>query len=233
MDEISDQNMRSDVECLADQEQLESSMMEAGDKIVTMTGTIKRSKSLKRDRTEIVEVQVRLSTAEIRKLTEEDKLKRSSLFREKNTDQKRKVSLRKGPHVTIWTLFCMPWIFIIAACVNFYYGSVTWYNIYLYITEEAKIWKRIIFAPILVLSFPFLIVSSSLSLASYSSIVQLSWFFPHWYKEVSDLEKGFHNWLCSIIDLPECSPRQIVILDDDVLFECDSPMEGTSAMSHV
>ena len=211
-------------------------LQRAGERMVTMTGTLRRGKtnSFRHSKKpippdpndEIVEIQIRLSDAELMRLNNSNQ-QPPQLFREAPHRDERVINMQKGPHITLWTTLCMPIIFLMSTCVAFYYGAITWYNVYLYITEEASFWKRIVLGPILVLSFPFLIATTSLGLGTYSAIIQLSWFLPHWYQEVSDLEKGFHGWLCAAIRLPECSPCQIVILDDDIL-GIDPYGEGTS-----
>ena len=163
-----------------------------------------------------MEIQIRLSDAELMRLND-SRQKPPKCSAKLHNIMNMLLAYKRDHNVTLWTAVCMPIVFLMSICIAFYYGAVTWYNIYLYVTEETHIWQRILLGPFLVLSFPFLIVTSSFGLGLYCAIIQLSWFLPHWYQEVSDFEKGFHGWLCSYIQLPECSPCQIVILDDEVV----------------
>lgn len=71
---------------------------------------------------------------------------------------------------------------------------------------------RILISPFLILFYPFLIVLLSFGLGLYAAVIQISWLWDSWIKEITDFEKGFYGWLCNALDLSECSPYQVVVL---------------------
>lgn len=185
-----------------DTEALNRTLDRAGSRIVTMTGTIKRGK--KADET--VQVQLKLSQNEINKLSES--------CADGDKEKERCCGLKQGPHVLLFSIIFSPIAFIISFCMSFYLGTQAWYNLYLYLSEERTIWHRIFLCPLLIIFFPFLIASLSLGLGLWGMAVQLSWYLTSWAKEMRDPDKGFYGWLFNKINVPQCAPYQIVILDE-------------------
>ncbi|GAB1606724.1 transmembrane protein 169 [Argonauta hians] len=174
---------------------------------VTMTGTVARGYQAG----QIVDVQLQISRDELRKLT---------LERGSNEDKmKYKLSpvyscgLHSGLHVILFTILCVPFAWMASLGYSFYIGCNTWYNIYLYFSEEKTIWHKISICPVLILTFPFTVGLSSLSLSFYASMIQISWDFFRWFIEFQDYEKGFYGWFCNWVNLNQCSPYEVVILD--------------------
>ncbi|KAK7790070.1 hypothetical protein R5R35_012994 [Gryllus longicercus] len=52
------------------------------------------------------------------------------------------------------------------------------------------------------------------AIAAKKGLVQISWFFESWYKEMTDLEKGFYGWLCAALKHEDCSPYEVVVLTE-------------------
>ena len=198
-----------------DADALSQTLDTAGSRIVTMTGTIKRGKKSE----ETVQVQLKLSQNEINKLTES--------FIDDNKTEVSYCGLRQGPHILFFTIVFVPIAFIISLCMSFYLGTQAWYNLYLYLSEERTIWHRIFLCPLLILFFPFIIVILSVSIGIYGMFIQISWFWPSWLKEMRDLEKGFYGWLFGKMQVPQCSPYQIVILDESALGPQPPPAQTT------
>ncbi|MBN3295200.1 TM169 protein, partial [Amia calva] len=121
-----------------------------------------------------------------------------------------------GPHVVLWSLSCAPVVFLLSFVTSFYYGTITWYNVFLVYNEERTFWHKITVCPFLIIFYPILIMAVSLSLGLYSAITQVSWAFAEWWLAVRDLEKGFCGWACGKLGLEDCSPYSIVeLLDSD------------------
>ncbi|XP_075385640.1 transmembrane protein 169-like [Tenrec ecaudatus] len=172
---------------------------------ITLTGTINQGKK----KGQMVDIHVTLTEKELQELT---KLRESS---RKTTREGRKVCAMgadRGPHVVLWTLVSLP----VVCILSFYYGTITWYNIFLVYNEERTFWHKISYCPCLVLFYPVLIMALASSLGLYAAVVQLSWSWGAWWHAAQDMEKGFCGWLCSKLDLEDCSPYSIVeLLDSD------------------
>lgn len=192
------------------------------DGCLTMTGTIKRGKKAGQS----VDVRLNMSREELEVLEAVIAAKRrnstspSSWFT---------CGPRKGPHITMWTALCLPFAVAVSGIYSFYLGTITWYNVFTYYTEEKPILCRILVSPFLILLYPFLIVIFTVGLGLYAGIVQISWFLDSWYKEITDLEKGFYGWLCAALKHEDCSPYEVVVLTEiQSSVERDRPMRSSS-----
>ena len=131
--------------------------------------------------------------------------------------------LHQGIHIVLMSLLMAPVALCSSTCFAFYMGTMAWYNIHLHFSENRTIWHRVLVCPCLILTFPFTVGLSALGVGLYAAIVQVSWFYGSWYQEFWDFEKGFYGWMCKICGLTECSPYEVVILDElkDTLPETD------------
>ncbi|XP_060077324.1 transmembrane protein 169-like [Ylistrum balloti] len=125
------------------------------------------------------------------------------------------ISKNSGPHVALFSVICIPAAFVASLCVAFYYGASSWYNLYLYFSEEKTIWHKVTICPVLILTFPFTVGLSSIGVAVFAAFVQLSWFYLSWHAEFLDFEKGFYGWLCNKMGLPQCCPYELIILNNE------------------
>ncbi|KAM4698303.1 transmembrane protein 169 [Rhinophrynus dorsalis] len=176
---------------------------------VTLTGTITRGKK----KGQMVDIHVTLTEKELQELA-----KSKEPLQEERADGKKScsVGLDRGPHVVLWSILAMPVVFVLSFVISFYYGTITWYNIFLVYNEERTFWHKIFICPFLIIFYPIIIVAVSLSLALYTTVTQISWSFGKWWHAVRDMEKGFCGWLCSKLGLEDCSPYSIVeLLDSD------------------
>ncbi|CAI5656286.1 transmembrane protein 169 [Oreochromis niloticus] len=181
---------------------------------VTLTGTITRGKK----KGQVVDIHVTLTEKEIRELAKSRE--RLDAACEASEGSKRTCSLGvcQGPHVVLWSISCAPVVFILSFITSFYYGTLTWYNVFLVYNEERTFWHKITICPFLIIFYPMLIMPLALSLALYSAVVQVSWAFSEWWQAVRDLEKGFCGWACGKLGLEDCSPYSIVeLLDSDTV----------------
>lgn len=176
---------------------------------VTLTGTITRGKK----KGQMVDIHVTLTDKELQELAKSKEPPKEDVPEKK---KKCDVGLDRGPHIVLWTIICLPIIFVLSFVVSFYYGTITWYNIFLVYNEERTFWHKITFCPFLIIFYPIIIMVVSFSLGLYSAVAQVAWSFGYWWHAVRDMEKGFCGWLCSKLGLEDCSPYSIVeLLDSD------------------
>ncbi|XP_073503569.1 transmembrane protein 169 [Phyllobates terribilis] len=176
---------------------------------VTLTGTITRGKK----KGQMVDIHVTLTEKELQELTRSKEPLQDEPVEGKKTCS---VGPDRGPHVLLWSVLCLPVVFVLSFVLSFYYGTITWYNIFLVYNEERTFWHKITFCPFLIIFYPIIIVVVSSSLATYTAVTQISWLFAEWWHAVKDMEKGFCGWLCSKLGLEDCSPYSIVeLLDSD------------------
>ncbi|XP_046902990.1 transmembrane protein 169 [Hypomesus transpacificus] len=181
---------------------------------VTLTGTITRGKK----KGQMVDIHVTLTERELRDLARSKE--RLDAECEAGEGSKRSCGLGfcQGPHVVLWSLSCAPVVFLFSFITSFYYGTLTWYNVFLVYNEERTFWHKITVCPFLIIFYPMLIMAMAVSLALYSAVVQVSWAFSEWWLSVRDLEKGFCGWACGKLGLEDCSPYSIVeLLDSDTI----------------
>lgn len=172
----------------------------AADKCLTMTGTIKRGKKAGQN----LDVRLNISREELEVL--------EANIAAKENQSCTLCGFTKGPHIFLWTVLCLPVATIISSIYSFYIGTLLWYNIFTFVTEEKNLLYRILLTPILILLYPFIIILFTFGLGFYAGIIQISWYLDSWSKEITDWEKGFYGWLCSTIGLEDCSPYEVVIL---------------------
>ncbi|XP_078408902.1 transmembrane protein 169-like [Cetorhinus maximus] len=183
--------------------------MPADSRYVTLTGTITRGKK----KGQMVDIHVTLTEKELQELA---KSKEPPQPEEKGEKKLCDLGPYQGPHVVLWSLLCAPVVFVLSFVMSFYYGTITWYNIFLVYNEERSFWHKITICPFLIIFYPVLIVMMSVSLSVYTTVTQISWSFSEWWQAVRDLEKGFCGWLSGKLGLEDCSPYSIVeLLDSD------------------
>ncbi|CAG9793368.1 unnamed protein product [Diatraea saccharalis] len=183
---------------------LDTSVTENKDSYLTMTGTIKRGKKKGQN----IDVKLNISREEL------EIIEAAIVAEEYNKMDVSKCSIYNGLHIFLFSLLCTPFVVCISALYSFYMGTITWYNIFSHVTDELNCLKKILLSPIVILSYPFLIVIFTVGLGLYAGIVQLTFSGANWWKDVCDFEKGFYGWLCSTLGISECSPYEVVILMD-------------------
>lgn len=121
----------------------------------------------------------------------------------------------RGPHIALLSFLFIPCALISSLCVSFYYGAWTWFNLYLYFSEEKTVWHKVTICPLLILTFPFTVGLSSIFISFFAAFVQLSWYYKRWRTEIVDFDKGFYGWFCDKVGLSQCSPYEMITLNDD------------------
>ncbi|CAG5122232.1 unnamed protein product [Candidula unifasciata] len=169
---------------------------------VTMTGTVKTGNSVGQP----VEVQIELTENEFLRLTSREP--------ESKGDHKYQCGRAQGPHIILWSLLCIPMALVISACVSFYNGAVMWYNVVTYFSEEKSFIHKLTVCPLVILSFPVTVGLSAVGVAVTAAVMQVSWSWHWWWAEICDGEKGFYGWACNKLQIPACSPYQVVVLNE-------------------
>lgn len=183
------------------------------DSYLTMTGTVKRG----RKKGQSVDLQINMSREEL------EQINTAALAVVDDAQQQRsgssvagccRCTRTVGLHVLLLSLVCAPFVALATGVYSFYIGTLTWYNMFNYFTEERSVWLRVFVSPVLVLLYPVVIVLCTLGLGVYAGCVQLSVRFNSWLNEIGDVEKGFYGWLCAVLRMSDCSPYEVVVLVD-------------------
>lgn len=119
--------------------------------------------------------------------------------------------LQRGIHVFALTLLTFPFLWIYSTFWAFYLGTLTWYNIFIYFNEEKNcLWK--LCSPFVLIVYPFWIVPVTFLLGLGASLLQISWYFDSWLHAIRTPDAGFFSWFCNYLNLPDCSPYQVILL---------------------
>ncbi|CAM1295037.1 TMEM169 (predicted) [Pycnogonum litorale] len=188
---------------------------------LTMTGTIRRG----RKSVESIDVKLNLSKEEL------DKIEATIVAKNSPEDDDCFFGIRKGIHVFLLSLVCLPFVLILTLFYSFYFGTMTWYNVLLYYNEERTVLHKVFVSPLLILLFPFYIICVTLCLGIYAATVQLSWYYDNWKMEILDVEKGFYGWLCLQFGLTTCAPYEVVILEKNDVSECPTSANPVKSKS--
>ena len=181
--------------------------VESVDSYLTLTGTIKRNKKAGQKETD-VQVTIRKEDLGILDTNSGD----VDIPSDNHKCQISEIFL--GVLTFLWTILCIPFVFIISFLYSFFMGTITWYNVFSLYSEEKSFFYRISVSPLLLLIYPLYIITCSIGLGVYSAAVQILCNFNMWWKEVQDLEKGFYGWLCRLLSVEDCCPYQLVILTE-------------------
>ena len=193
--------------------------MPADSRYVTLTGTITRGKR----KGQMVDIHVSLTDKEFREMARskerlDAECEEAAAVAAAGGRRSCTVGPGQGPHVLLWSLSCLPVVFLLSFITSFYYCTLTWYNVFLVYNEERTFLHKVTLCPVLILVYPPLIVVLSLGMGVYAAVAQLSWVFAEWWLAVRDLEKGFCGWACGKLGLEDCAPYSVVeLLDSDTL----------------
>lgn len=193
------------------------------DNYLTLTGTIKRG----RKKGQAVDLQLNMSREELEKINAAALLIQQA--HDMNAEQHRGCcgcSLTSGLHILLLSLISFPFVLVVTSIYAFYIGTLTWYNMFTYFSEEKSCLYKFLMCPLLILAYPVGIVLCTVGLGVYSAFVQVTTKLAKWRNEIADIEKGFYGWLCSFLHLSDCSPYETVILTD--LKMPPEPVQATS-----
>ncbi|KAK3607626.1 hypothetical protein CHS0354_034679 [Potamilus streckersoni] len=168
--------------------------------LVTFKGTIKSGLNPG----QLVEVHLRLTDQELKKFNQEDI----------TSNSKCSCGLDRGLHVIFLSIIFIPFSWLSSLFVSFYLGTLTWYNLIVYLSEERTVWHKIGLCPLLILTFPFTVGISAFAVSIYASLIQISWCIKSWCHEIQDFEKGFYGWVCIVMGFHQCSPYSVVVLSE-------------------
>ncbi|XP_015461379.2 transmembrane protein 169a isoform X1 [Astyanax mexicanus] len=183
-------------------------------RFLTLAGTITRGKR----KGEMVEIRLTLTERELRDMARSKERLDAEFDEPGPRNAVCQLEAGRGPHVLLWTLSCSPFVFLVAFVTSFYYGTLTWYNIFLVYNEERSFMHKVLVCPLLVLCYPLLMVLLCVGVAAYAAATQLSWSIAAWWQAVADLEKGVCGWACGKLGLEDCAPYSVVeLLDSDTL----------------
>uniref|UniRef100_A0A9J8BVW5 Transmembrane protein 169a n=1 Tax=Cyprinus carpio carpio TaxID=630221 RepID=A0A9J8BVW5_CYPCA len=184
-------------------------------RFVTLTGTITRGKR----KGQMVDIYMTLTNKELRDMARSKERLDAECDEAAEAKQKScALGVTQGPHVLLWSLSCSPFIFLLSFITSFYYGTLTWYNVFLVYNEERSFLHKITVCPLLILLYPVLIMVLCVCMGVYAAVNQLSWVFGEWWLAVRDLEKGFCGWMCGKLGLEDCAPYNVIeLLDSDTL----------------
>lgn len=178
------------------------------DRYLTMTGTVKRGKK----KGQSIDVQLNISQDELEKINSVAlKIQHDNGAASSSCCA---CSMSSGIHILLLSVLALPFVMMITGIYAFYMGTITWYNMFVYFSEEKSCFHRLFMSPILIVAYPIAIVLCTIGLSIYSGFVQLSTKFAKWSNEISDIEKGFYGWLCNFLRLSDCSPYEVIILTD-------------------
>ncbi|XP_057191625.1 transmembrane protein 169 isoform X2 [Triplophysa rosa] len=181
---------------------------------VTLTGTITRGKK----KGQMVDIHMTLTEKELQEMARSKERLDAECEDRQGSRRPCALGISQGPHIVLWSLSCAPVVFVLSFITSFYYGTLTWYNVFLVYNEERTFCHKITICPFLIVFYPVLIVPVALSLGLYSAAVQVSWAFSEWWISVRDLEKGFCGWACGKLGLEDCSPYSVVeLLESDTI----------------
>ncbi len=119
--------------------------------------------------------------------------------------------LRRGPHIFLISLLFVPFMLIYGTLSAFYFGTLTWYSIFVSLNEDRGCCGKLA-SPFFLLLYPLWIVPVTLILGLYGVVAQISWYWDSWLSTISAPDGGFFGWFCNWIGEPECAPYQIILL---------------------
>ncbi len=99
---------------------------------VTLTGTITRGKK----KGQMVDIHVTLTDRELQEMARSKERLNAECDAREGSSRSCGFGLSQGPHVVLWSLSCAPVVFVLSFITSFYYGTLTWYNIFLVYNEE-------------------------------------------------------------------------------------------------
>jgi len=182
----------------------------ANSKNMTMKGTITRGKKVG----DTIDVKLDLTDRELHQITSQfdsHDLNRSEYL----GDGVDRISMKKnGVHIMFFGILLMPFVLLASLFVCMYFCMLTWYNIFSYYHDDLTMWHRALVCPLLIIALPFIVLITATPVAVYAAFAQVCWSFDVWKDEMNSFEKGFYGWACSVMSMEDCSPYQVIELDE-------------------
>ena len=145
-------------------------------------------------------------------------------------DSRWRCDAHRGPHVLLLTLLCAPLALAISFVISLYMGTICCYNVLCYTAAEGSTAQKALRCPIIVLTYPFVVFGTALGIGMYAGGVQVSWNLVRWRREFADYEKGFYGWLCTNMDMVQCAPYGVIVLEADFAIETLEPSQDDTEL---
>ena len=172
-----------------------------------------------------IQVQVQLGDKKM------DQLQRHDVHRLLDRgDSRWRCGAHRGPHVLLLTLLCAPLALAISFVISLYMGTICCYNVLYYMAAEGSTTQKAVRCPIIVLTYPFVVFGTALGIGMYAGAVQVSWHLVRWRREFADYEKGFYGWLYTKMDMVQCAPYGVIVLDADFAIETLEPSQDDTEL---
>ena len=86
------------------------------------------------------------------------------------------------------------------------------YNIFIHYNEDLTCCHKLL-SPFVLLAYPLWIAPVTVLVGLWGGTVgQISWHWDAWVEAVRSPDSGFMGWACAQLNLPDCSPYQVVFI---------------------
>ena len=87
------------------------------------------------------------------------------------------------------------------------------YNIFIHYNEDLTCCHKLL-SPLVLLAYPFWIAPVTILVGFWAGTIgQISWQWESWTEAVRSPDSGFMGWACTQLNLPDCSPYQVVVIE--------------------
>ncbi|KAL1265901.1 hypothetical protein QQF64_003928 [Cirrhinus molitorella] len=177
-------------------------------RFVTLTGTITRGKR----KGQMVDIYMTLTDKELRDMARSKERLDAECDGVAEAKQKPcALGVTQGPHVLLWSLSCSPFIFVLSFITSFYYGTLTWYNVFLVYNEERSFLHKITGLVVEMKPHSVKVFTDLVGISSYELLPKAKW-TRNCHQEIS-LSAGNNTKLLAlqIKDIEGVNPKWLLI----------------------